>query len=42
MTRALESNVVDAALECPGECIFIEEDATYDRTAAHEREWLLR
>ena len=38
VARTLESNVVDAALECPGECIFIEEDATYDRTAAHERE----
>ena len=34
--RALESNVIDAALECPGECIFIEEDATYDRPAANE------
>jgi ferredoxin len=38
VARALESNVIDAALECPGECIFIEEDATYDRTAARERE----
>jgi ferredoxin len=26
-----ESAVIDAALECPGECIFIEEDATYNR-----------
>jgi ferredoxin len=26
-----ESNVIDAALECPGECIFIEEDVTYAR-----------
>ncbi len=38
VARALESNVIDAALECPGECIFIEEDATYDRPAAHERD----
>jgi ferredoxin len=27
----LESSVIDAALECPGECIFVEEDVTYDR-----------
>jgi ferredoxin len=38
VSSALESHVIDAALECPGECIFIEEDATYDRTAAHEHE----
>ena len=38
VARALESNVIDAALECPGECIFIEEEANYDRTAAHDRE----
>ena len=36
VARTLESNVIDAALECPGECIFIEEDATYDRPAANE------
>lgn len=30
----LEANVIDAALECPGECIFIEEDARYDRLHA--------
>jgi ferredoxin len=24
-----ERYVIDAAVECPGECIFIEEDATY-------------
>ena len=35
VARALESKVIDAALECPGECIFIEEDATYDRGAAN-------
>ncbi len=28
--RKLESNVIAAALECPGECIFIEEDAVYE------------
>jgi ferredoxin len=38
VARALESNVIDAALECPGECIFVEEDATYDRTAELDRE----
>lgn len=38
VARSLESNVVDAALECPGECIFIEEDAIYDRSAARDRE----
>ena len=38
VVRALESNVIDAALECPGECIFIEEDATYDPSAAPERD----
>jgi ferredoxin len=26
-----ESNVIDAALACPGECIFVEEDVTYER-----------
>ena len=25
-----EHNVIDAALACPGECIFVEEDATYE------------
>lgn len=29
-----EQAVVDAALVCPGECIFIEEEATYDRGPA--------
>ncbi|MEO6124262.1 MAG: ferredoxin [Ilumatobacteraceae bacterium] len=38
VARALESTVIDAALECPGECIFIEEEATSDRTAPHEHE----
>jgi ferredoxin len=28
-----ESHVVDAALDCPGECIFVEEDVSYDRPA---------
>jgi ferredoxin len=27
----LERNVIDAALACPGECIFVEERASYDR-----------
>jgi ferredoxin len=27
----LEQSVIDAALDCPGECIFIEVQATYDR-----------
>ncbi len=26
-----ESNVIDAALACPGECIFVEEDVSYER-----------
>jgi ferredoxin len=26
-----EASVIDAALACPGECIFVEEDAEYDR-----------
>ncbi len=34
----LESSVIDAALECPGECIFIEEDVTYDRAAGQVAE----
>lgn len=38
VARAFESDVIDAALECPGECIFVEEDATYDRVTAHEGE----
>ena len=25
----LEPHVIDAAVACPGECIFVEEDATY-------------
>jgi ferredoxin len=29
-----ESKVIDAAIACPGECIFVEEDATYER---HQR-----
>ncbi len=29
--RKLEANVIDAALDCPGECIFVEEDAVYER-----------
>ena len=32
-----EAKVIDAAMDCPGECIFVEEDATYepgDRPAA--------
>ena len=36
--RKLESNVIDAALECPGECIFIEEDVSYERRPLHESE----
>jgi ferredoxin len=31
--RKLEERAIQAALVCPGECIFIEEDATYARTA---------
>lgn len=27
----LEQSVIDAAVDCPGECIFIEVVATYDR-----------
>jgi ferredoxin len=29
--RRLEGSVIDAAEACPGECIFIEEDAAYER-----------
>jgi ferredoxin len=29
----LEQRAIQAALVCPGECIFLEEDATYERTA---------
>jgi ferredoxin len=32
--RKHERHVVDAALDCPGECIFVEEDVTYDRPGA--------
>jgi ferredoxin len=28
--RKLETNVVDAALDCPGECIFVEDDPLPD------------
>ena len=38
VARVLESNVIEAALECPGECIFIEEKATSGRTAPYEHE----
>ena len=31
----LEQRVVDAALDCPGECIFIEIGATFDRSLAN-------
>jgi ferredoxin len=31
--RKLEDRVIQAALVCPGECIFVEEDATYAHTA---------
>ena len=30
--RKLEEAAIQAALVCPGECIFLEEDATYART----------
>ena len=30
--RKLEERAIQAALVCPGECIFLEEDATYART----------
>ena len=29
----LETNVVDAALDCPGECIFVEDDPLHDLSA---------
>ncbi len=32
--RKHESQVLDAALDCPGECIFVEEDVAYDRPGA--------
>jgi len=32
--RSFESRIVDAALECPGECIFVEEDIAYERVVA--------
>jgi ferredoxin len=43
----LERNVIDAALACPGECIFIEEGASYDRQrsatlGAHDEQALQR
>jgi ferredoxin len=31
--RKLEQRAIQAALVCPGECIFLEEEATYARTA---------
>jgi ferredoxin len=27
--QRFETKVIDAAMDCPGECIFVEEDATY-------------
>jgi ferredoxin len=32
----LEQQVIDAALDCPGECIFIEVEATYERNSTHD------
>jgi ferredoxin len=29
--RKFEENLIDAALACPGECIFVEEDVDYER-----------
>jgi ferredoxin len=32
----LEANVVDAAIDCPGECIFVDDDPVHDLSALCE------